>query len=173
MTMLLGGRIAEQIVFGEVTTGASDDLKRVAQIARAMVYEYAMGTAGAAQRAITEGDADSEQFRRVRDEEQQELAFEAARAADELLGGHRAKLDEFATALLEHEVLERAGIERIMDGVPRMQRTPGRGLRVVAATPREQPAAVVAAARAPAPAEPDDAPRGPCPSSPPPATPGV
>ena len=173
MTMLLGGRIAEQIVFGEVTTGASDDLKRVAQIARAMVYEYAMGTAGAAQRAITEGDADSEQFRRVRDEEQQELAFEAARAADELLGSHRDKLDEFATALLEHEVLERAGIERIMDGVPRMQRTPGRGLRVVAATPREQPAAVVAAARAPAPAEPDDAPRGPRPSTPPPATPGV
>jgi len=173
MTMLLGGRIAEQLVFGEVTTGASDDLKRVAQIARAMVYEYAMGTAGAAQRAITEGDADSEQFRRVRDEEQQELAFEAARAADELLGSHRDKLDEFATALLEHEVLERAGIERIMDGVPRMQRTPGRGLRVVAATPREQPAAVVAAARAPAPAEPDDAPRGPRPSTPPPATPGV
>ncbi|MGI9098846.1 MAG: ATP-dependent metallopeptidase FtsH/Yme1/Tma family protein [Solirubrobacteraceae bacterium] len=173
MTMLLGGRIAEQNVFGEVTTGASDDLKRVAQIARAMVYEYAMGTAGAAQRAITEGDADSEQFRRVRDEEQQELAFEAARAADELLGSHRDKLDEFATALLEHEVLERAGIERIMDGVPRMQRTPGRGLRVVAATPREQPAAVVAAARAPAPAEPDDAPRGPRPSTPPPATPGV
>jgi cell division protease FtsH len=139
MTVLIAGRVAEQLVFGKVTTGAADDLKRVAQVARAMVYEYAMGTAGAAQRAITDGDADSEQFRRVRDEEQQELAFEASRAAHELLSGHRDKLDEFATALLEHEVLERGDIERIMDGVPRMEREPGRGLRVVAATRDELP----------------------------------
>jgi cell division protease FtsH len=131
MTMLLGGRVAEQIVFGAVTTGASDDLRRVAQLARAMVYEYAMGTAGAAQRAITEGDADSEQFRRIRDEQQQELAYEATRTAHDLLTAHRDKLDEFAAELLRDEVLERASIERIMDGVPRMQRTPGRGLRIV------------------------------------------
>src|SRR5690242_512416 len=44
MTVLLGGRCAEEIVFGEVTTGASDDLKRVAEVSRAMVHEYAMGT---------------------------------------------------------------------------------------------------------------------------------
>jgi cell division protease FtsH len=110
-----------------------------------MVYDYAMGTAGAAQRAITGGEADSEQFRRVRDEEQQELAFEASRAAQELLSGHRAKLDEFATALLAHEVLERPDIERIMDGVPRLEREPGRGLRVVSTIPRPDPPAVVAA----------------------------
>jgi cell division protease FtsH len=173
MTVLLGGRIAEQLVFGEVTTGASDDLKRVAQIARAMVYEYAMGTAGAAQRAIAEDDAGSEQFRRVRDEEQQELAFEASRAAHELLGGHRGKLDELATALLQREVLERADIERIMDGVARMERMPGRGLRVVTGSVRDAPAAVVAAARASARAEPVDAPRGPQPPTQPPATPGL
>jgi cell division protease FtsH len=131
MTMLLGGRVAEQIVFGAVTTGASDDLRRVAQLARAMVYEYAMGTAGAAQRAITEGDADSEQFRRIRDEQQQELAYEATRTAHDLLTAHRDKLDELAAELLRDEVLERASIERIMEGVPRMQRTPGRGLRIV------------------------------------------
>ncbi len=46
MTMLLGGRVAEQIVFGAITTGASDDLKRVADIAHSMVHDYAMGTAG-------------------------------------------------------------------------------------------------------------------------------
>ena len=119
MTVLLGGRMAEQIVFGEVTTGAGDDLKRVSQVARAMVYDYAMGTAGTSQRAIPEGDTDSEQFRRVRDEEQQELAYEAARAAQELLSGQRDKLEEFAIALLEHEVLERPDIDRIMQGVPR------------------------------------------------------
>jgi cell division protease FtsH len=173
MTVLIAGRIAEQLVFGKVTTGASDDLKRVAQVARAMVYEYAMGTAGAAQRAITDGDAASEQFRRIRDEEQQELAFEASRAASELLSGHRAKLDEFAAALLEHEVLERADIERIMDGVPRMEREPGRGLRIAVAEPDLPPAAVVAAARSAARAAAEDAPGASRPSAPPPATPGL
>ena len=44
MTMLLGGRAAEQLVFGSITTGAADDLKRVAEIAQSMVHEYAMGT---------------------------------------------------------------------------------------------------------------------------------
>jgi cell division protease FtsH len=138
MTVLLGGRVAEQIVFGEVTTGASDDLKRVAAVARAMVYDYAMGTPGTAQRAVPEGDDNSEQFRRVRDEEQQELAFEAQRAAQELLRGRRDKLEELALALLEHEVLERDDIDAIMRGVPRMERRPGvAGLRVVAARAHE------------------------------------
>ena len=44
MTVLLGGRVAEELVFGAVTTGASDDLHRVAEISRAMIHEYAMGT---------------------------------------------------------------------------------------------------------------------------------
>jgi len=138
MTVLLGGRVAEQIVFGEVTTGASDDLKRVASVARAMVHDYAMGTPGTAQRAIADGDADSEQFRRVRDEEQQELAFEAQRAARAMLSGNRDKLDEIANALLENEVLEREDLDEIMTGVPRMERRPGEvGLKIVAAKAHE------------------------------------
>ncbi len=174
MTMLLGGRVAEQLVFGEVTTGASDDLQRVSAVARAMVYDYAMGTAGAAQRAITDGDTDSEQFRRVRDEEQQELAFEATRAAQELLSSHREKLDEIATALLEHEVIDRDEIEQIMRGVPRMTREPGRGLRIASPEAREQPPAVVAAARRAAQGpDGDPPPRGNRSSPPPPPTPGV
>jgi len=138
MTVLLGGRVAEQIVFGEVTTGASDDLRRVSEVARAMVFDYAMGTAGAAQRAIASNVIDSEQFRRIRDEEQQELAYEASRAATELLTSQREKLEEFADALLEHEVLERDDIDRIMRGVPRMERRPGHGLRVVATVAPEE-----------------------------------
>jgi cell division protease FtsH len=138
MTMLLGGRVAEQIVFGEVTTGAADDLKRVASVTRAMVHDYAMGTPGTAQRAVARGDGDSEQFRRVRDEEQQELAFEASRAAQALLNGNRGKLDEIAKALLDREVLEREDLDEIMAGVPRMARRPGiAGLRVVSATAHE------------------------------------
>ena len=135
MTVLLGGRVAEQLQFGEVTTGASDDLKRVAQVSHAMVYDYAMGTPGTAWRAVPDGNVDSEQFRRVRDEEQQELAYEAQRAAHELIEGRRDKLAELALALLEHEVLEREDIDRIMAGVTKMERRPGvAGLRVVAVT---------------------------------------
>jgi cell division protease FtsH len=139
MTVLLGGRIAEQLVFGEVTTGASDDLKRVAQVARAMVFDYAMGTPTAAQRAVPEGSEDSEQFRRVRDEEQQHLAYEAQRAALELISGQREKLEELALALLEHEVLERSHIDTIMAGVPRMERRAGvAGLQLVASSVHEE-----------------------------------
>jgi len=138
MTVLLGGRVAEQIVFGEVTTGASDDLKRVAQVARAMVYDFAMGAPGTAQRAVPEDDGPSEQFRRVRDEEQHDLAFQAQRAALELLTGQRDTLEEFARALLDREVLERDDIDAIMKGVERIERRPGvSGLRMVSAQVRE------------------------------------
>lgn len=44
MKVLLAGRVSEQITFGRVTTGATDDLGRVTTIARSMVYEYGMGT---------------------------------------------------------------------------------------------------------------------------------
>jgi cell division protease FtsH len=139
ITVLLGGRVAEQIVFGEVTTGASDDLERVAHVTHAMVHQYAMGAAGSAPRAVASDDNNSEQFRRIRDEEQQELAVNAQRAAHGLLNANREKLDEFALALLDHEVLEREEIDRIMKGVPRMERRMGQGLRVVAATALEEP----------------------------------
>jgi cell division protease FtsH len=144
MTVLLGGRVAEQIVFGAITTGASDDLKRVAGIAHSMVHDYAMGTAGVGR--SPDGDVRlSETTLRLRDEERQALIEEARRAAQKLVLGHRAQLDELAAELLEKEVLERDAIERIMAGVPRLERAPGVGLRVVAASAIETPPAVPAA----------------------------
>jgi cell division protease FtsH len=132
MTVLLGGRVAEQIVFGAITTGASDDLKRVADISHSMVHDYAMGTAGVGR--SPDGDVRlSETTLRLRDEERQALIEEARRAAQKLILSHRRQLDELAAELLESEVLEREAIERIMEGVPRLERQPGVGLRVVAA----------------------------------------
>jgi cell division protease FtsH len=132
MTVLLGGRVAEQVVFGAITTGASDDLKRVADIAHSMVHEFAMGTAGIAR--APDGDVRlSETTLRIRDEERQELIEEARRAAQRMIVSHRGQLDALAHELLTNEVLEREGIERIMAGVPRLERAPGVGLRVVAA----------------------------------------
>jgi cell division protease FtsH len=132
MTVLLGGRAAEQVVFGAITTGASDDLKRVADIAHSMVHEYAMGTAVAGR--SPDGDVrQSETTLRIRDEERQSLIEEARRAAQKMIVAHRRQLDALAQELLEHEVLDRDAIDRIMAGVPRLERAPGVGLRVVAA----------------------------------------
>jgi cell division protease FtsH len=132
MTVLLGGRVAEQVVFGAITTGASDDLKRVADIAHSMVHDFAMVTSGVGR--SPDGDVRlSETTLRIRDEERQDLIEEGRRAAQRLIVAHRAQLDALAHELLEHEVLERDGIERIMEGVPRLERAPGVGLRVVAA----------------------------------------
>jgi cell division protease FtsH len=138
MTVLLGGRVAEQVVFGAITTGASDDLKRVADISHSMVHDFAMGTAGVGR--SPDGDVRlSETTLRIRDEERQDLIEEARRAAQKLIVAHRLQLDALAHELLEHEILEREAIERIMAGVPRMERAPGVGLRVVAATPHAPP----------------------------------
>jgi cell division protease FtsH len=132
MTVLLGGRVAEQVVFGSITTGASDDLARVAELSQQMVNDFAMGTAGMGRSPA--GDVQlSETTLRIRDEERQDLVEEARRAAQRLIVAHRHQLDALADELLEGEVLEREGIERIMAGVPRLERAPGVGLRVVAA----------------------------------------
>jgi ATP-dependent Zn protease len=119
-------------VFGQVTTGASDDLKRVADISHSMVHDFAMGTAGMGR--APDGDVRlSETTLRIRDEERQDLIEEARRAAQRTIVSHRRHLDALAEELLEHEVLDREAIDRIMKGVPRLERTPGVGLRVVAA----------------------------------------
>jgi cell division protease FtsH len=134
MTVLLGGRVAEKVVFGAITTGASDDLARVATISHSMVDDYSMGTASASGRSPDGGVQLSETTLRIRDEERHELIEEARRAAQKLIVSHRRKLDELAHELLRNEVLDRDAIDRIMKGVPRLERAPGVGLRVVAAS---------------------------------------
>jgi cell division protease FtsH len=137
MTVLLGGRAAEDMVFGSITTGAADDLKRVAEISSAMVSEYAMGTELASHRLASDTAADfsSESTRRLRDQEQRALTEEAHRAAYALIGAHRPLLEELARTLLENEVLEREDIERIVGDTPRAKRNGGTHLRIAAAKP--------------------------------------
>jgi cell division protease FtsH len=138
MTVLLGGRVAEQVVFGAVTTGAANDLQRVEEITHAMIHQYAMGSGDAPQAAVKDQEALSDFTRRVRDEEQRDLAFEAHRTAWELITGHRELLDRIAAELLDNETLERAQMDRIMEGIPRLERRrPAPDLRVAAA---EKPA---------------------------------
>jgi cell division protease FtsH len=133
MIVLLGGRAAEETVFGAVTTGASDDLRRVADISRAMVHEYAMGTSLMSLQVNAEGGAVSDRTRQLRDEEQQHMADHAMREALRIVRVRRDKLDALAFALLRNEVLERDEIDRIMADVERPDAPAGTDLRVVAA----------------------------------------
>jgi cell division protease FtsH len=117
MTMLLGGRAAEQLVFGAVTTGASDDLRRASDIAGAMITDFAMGTSVAVTgRGAPLDERVSEQTLRLRDEEREELLHEARAAALQMLTLHRPTLDALAAELRAQEVLERSAIERIVEG---------------------------------------------------------
>ena len=118
MTMLLGGRAAEQLVFGSVTTGAAGDYEAVTSLAAAMVDEYAMGTRVKLRR-VDGGAPAAEATLRLRDEEQHDLADGAYRRALALLSGQRPHLDALAAALLEREVLERADIDRVLAELPR------------------------------------------------------
>jgi cell division protease FtsH len=117
LKMLLGGYVAEQIVFERVTTGAADDLRRVNELSRSMIEEYGMGsqlflaTSGSGSEAST-----SQETLHRRDEEQQGLVDEAQFEARMLIMDNRALLDRLAEALLSKESLDRAEIEKIVAG---------------------------------------------------------
>jgi cell division protease FtsH len=114
MVVGLGGRVAESIVFGEITTGAANDLEKVYSVSRAMVTDYGMGTSISSRRLPVDDYAVSEASRRIVDEEQQELTDMAWRRAQKLINENRALLDAFANRLLTNEVLERDDIERLV-----------------------------------------------------------
>src|SRR6185503_14669769 len=114
MVVLLGGRVTEHLVFGEITTGASDDLRKVHEISRSMVTEYGMGTELMSKQVPTDDYSMSDSTRRQVDEEQQYLTDLAHRRALKIVSENRPLLDALASTLLENEVLEREDIDRLM-----------------------------------------------------------
>ncbi|HSK15561.1 MAG TPA: ATP-dependent zinc metalloprotease FtsH [Gaiellaceae bacterium] len=113
MKVLLGGRAAEQIVFGAVTNGASNDLERVTAIARAMIFEYGMGEEVSSRTLRADNYALSEETKRLRDEEQARLTDHAYEEAVRLVSKHRRTLDRIASELLEKETLNRQELDRL------------------------------------------------------------
>jgi cell division protease FtsH len=115
LVVLLGGRAAEHVVFGEITTGAAGDLKRVHGISRSMVTEYGMGSELHSRQFPADDYSMSDATRGRIDVEQQEIADASHRRAVELVVENRELLEAFATTLLEREVLEREDIERLVE----------------------------------------------------------
>ena len=117
MKVYLGGRAAEQVVFGRVTNGAANDLEKVTELARAMVFEYGMSEVVTSRTMRADNYALSEETKRLRDSEQARLTDHAFAEAVRLLTKHRAALDRVANALLEKETLVRDEIEGLLTDV--------------------------------------------------------
>ena len=84
MMVFLAGRAAEEIVFGRITNGAANDLERVTEIARSMVFEFGMSEVAPSRTMRADNYALSEETKRLRDSEQARLtdhAYEEAQAA--------------------------------------------------------------------------------------------
>jgi len=125
MTMALGGRAAEEIVFQQVSTGAQNDLERVTKMAYAMVTIYGMnpevGLVSFKQLMDQEmvfTKPYSEELAKKIDQEVKKLIATTYERAKTLLLEHREKLDALAQALLEKEVLQQEDVEAILGKRP-------------------------------------------------------
>jgi cell division protease FtsH len=106
MAALLAGRLAEEMVLGESSGGASDDLSRVGEIARTMVCDLGMGERVRALPAGREGQSRwSEETARLIDSEVSRLVEEAETLSRAALTASRAALDRVALALVDRETL--------------------------------------------------------------------
>src|SRR3989441_3421893 len=99
IVVALAGRAAEELVFGRVTNGAANDLEKVTQIARSMIFEWGMGESVTSRTLRADNYSLSEETKRLRDSEQSRLTDHAFGEALRLLRMHRAALDRIATAL--------------------------------------------------------------------------
>ena len=128
MAVALGGRVAEEIVYGEdeVTTGASNDLQQVAQVARQMVTRFGMSdklgpvALGRSQggmflgRDIAAERDFSEDTAATIDEEVSELVDVAYKRATKVLVGNRSVLDELAEMLVEQETVDAEQLQELL-----------------------------------------------------------
>ena len=121
MTSLMAGRAAEEVVFGEVGTGALNDMERATKMAQSMVVYYGMSPKiGNISFYDSSGQADygftkpfSDKTAEVIDSEVNRIVEEAYSRAKEIIVSHRSQLDELAGQLYEKEVLFRDDLERI------------------------------------------------------------
>ena len=105
------------MVFGRVSTGAADDLEKVTDLARSMVFEYGMSDLVSSRTMRADNYALSEETKSLRDQEQARLTDGSFSEAVRLLTKHRAALDRVASALLEKETLGREEVLELLAGI--------------------------------------------------------
>ena len=122
----MGGRVAEQLCYGEISTGASQDIKHATHIARMMVTEFGMSDLLGPQyfgtreellflgREVSRSNDISPETARLIDSEVKRLIDEGLAAATRLLTEHRATLEKMADLLVEKETLDAADIDDII-----------------------------------------------------------
>ena len=126
ITGLLGGRASEENFIGEITTGASDDLKRATKIARSMVTEYGMSDLGLVQlehkqegvflgRDYAKSKDYSDQVALEVDKEVRKILDECYKNAKKLLAKHETLVLLLADTLMEHETLNREQIRSLVE----------------------------------------------------------
>ncbi|MDE2300433.1 MAG: cell division protein FtsH, partial [Burkholderiales bacterium] len=130
IAVLFGGRIAEEVFMGEMTTGASNDFERATHIARDMVTRYgmtdALGTMVYAEnegevflgRSVTKTTMMSEQTMQAVDREIRRIIDEQYATARKLIEDNKDKIHAMAAALLEYETIDTEQIDDIMNGKP-------------------------------------------------------
>ena len=122
---LLGGRVAEELIFNEVTTGAHNDFEKATKIARAMVTEYGMSELGPVQfehqessvflgRDYNKSRNFSSQVAFEIDQEQRKIINECYEKTKKIIAEHKDLLELIATTLLEHETLTKEQIEYLV-----------------------------------------------------------
>jgi len=125
LATLLGGYSAEKLVFGEMTTGASNDLKKVSELARALVKEYGMSSLGPIAfgekeemiflgRGLGEERNYSEKVAAKIDEEVENFIKDAQAQAEKVLTKRRKMLDKISEVLMKEETIEREEFEKIL-----------------------------------------------------------
>jgi len=127
LATLLGGYTAEKLQFGEITTGASNDLKRASDLARRLVKEFGMSSLGPISygekdelvflgREISEQRNYSEEVAYKIDKEVEKFIIEAQKEAVKILGKRKALLAKIAQTLVVKETIEREEFESLMNG---------------------------------------------------------
>jgi cell division protease FtsH len=122
---LLGGRAAEEIVLGEVSTGASNDLEKIAQIVRNMMTVYGMSQQAPNISLVNHQQGQflgrgpeimkhSEKLEQIIDQEMQELIRTCYTEAKQILTDKRDKLEKMAHVLLEKEKMDEGDILSIL-----------------------------------------------------------
>ena len=127
LAMAMGGRVAEELVFGEITTGASNDLEQATNIAQTMVTRYGMSkklgprTFGKREemvflgREISEQRDYSDRVAKTIDEEVRRLIQTAYDTAKRILTEERVRLDHISDYLLEHETIDEEQVPDLFD----------------------------------------------------------